>query len=47
MKNKDFLHWNIEMQHRLLDIQLKDERQTARKDAAVTNGAILRRFCMM
>lgn len=40
-------HWNIEMQHWLLDIQLKEDAQTARKDNAVTNGAILRRFCMM
>lgn len=40
-------HWNIEMQHWLLDIQLKEDQQTARKDDAVTNGAILRRFCMM
>ncbi len=40
-------HWNIEMQHWLLDIQLKEDVQTARKDNAVTNGAILRRFCMM
>lgn len=39
-------HWNIEMQHWLLDIQLKEDRQTARKDDAVTNGSILRRFCM-
>lgn len=41
------MHWNIEMQHRLLDIQLKDDRQTAREDAAVTNGSILKWFCMM
>lgn len=40
-------HWNIEMQHWLLDIQLKEDAQTARKNGAVTNGAILRRFCMM
>lgn len=40
-------HWNIEMQHWLLDIQLKEDQQTSRRDDAVTNGAILRRFCMM
>ena len=39
-------HWNIEMQHWVLDIQLKEDQQTARKDDAVTNGSILRRFCM-
>ncbi len=40
-------HWNIEMQHWLLDIQLKEDVQTARKNNAVTNGSILRRFCLM
>lgn len=40
-------HWNIEMQHWLLDMQLKEDRSTARRDNAVTNGTILRRFCMM
>lgn len=35
------------MQHWILDIQLKEDLQTARKDDAVTNGSILRRFCMM
>lgn len=40
-------HWNIEMQHWILDMQLKEDRQTARKDGAVTNGSILRRFCLM
>lgn len=40
-------HWNIEMQHWLLDIQLKEGRQTAGRNNAVTNGAIQRRFCMM
>lgn len=40
-------HWNIEMQHWLLDIQLGEDAKTARRDDAVTNGSILRRFCMM
>ena len=40
-------HWNIEMQHGLLDIQLGEDRTTARRNDAVTNGSILRRFCMM
>lgn len=39
-------HWNIEMQHWLLDIQLREDQQTARRDDAVTNSSILRRFCM-
>jgi hypothetical protein len=34
------------MQHWLLDIQLREDQQTARRDDAVTNGSILRRFCM-
>ncbi len=41
------VHWNIEMQHWLLDIKLKKDQQPARKDNAVTNESILRRFCMM
>lgn len=40
-------HWNIEMQHWLLDMQLNEDRSTARRDNAVTNSAMLRRFCMM
>jgi len=40
-------HWNIEMQHWLLDMQLGEDGKTARRDDAVTNGSILRRFCMM
>lgn len=40
-------HWNIEMQHWILDMQLNEDKCTARRDNAVTNGAILRRFCMM
>lgn len=40
-------HWNIEMQHWILDMQLREDQQTARKDGAVTNGAILRRLCMV
>ncbi|MCD8202608.1 MAG: ISAs1 family transposase [Prevotella sp.] len=40
-------HWNIEMQHWQLDIQLREDAQTARKDNSVPNGAILRRFCLM
>lgn len=40
-------HWNIEMQHWLLDMQLKEDLQTSRKDNAVTNGSILRRLCLM
>jgi hypothetical protein len=31
-------HWNIEMQHWLLDIQLREDDKTSRKGAAITNG---------
>lgn len=40
-------HWNIEMQHWLLDMQLREDGKTARKENAVTNGSILRRLCLM
>ena len=40
-------HWNIEMQHWLLDVQLKEDQKTARKERAMTNSAVLRRFCLM
>ena len=40
-------HWNIEMQHWVLDVQLKEDQKTARKGAAMASSAVLRRFCMM
>ncbi len=40
-------HWNIEMQHWHLDVQLREDAKTARRGNAVTNGAVLRRLCMM
>lgn len=39
-------HWNIEAQHWLLDVQLNEDRYTARKQNAIVNGSILKRFCM-
>ena len=39
-------HWNVEMQHWLLDVQLDEDRKTARKGNASTNAAILRRLCL-
>lgn len=35
------------MQHWLLDIQLREDQQTARRNDTVTNGAIRWRFSMM
>lgn len=40
-------HWNIEMQHWLLDVRLNEDKKTARKGSAMINSALLRRFCMM
>lgn len=39
-------HWNIEAQHWVLDVQLKEDGKTARKGNAVPTAAILRRFCL-
>lgn len=39
-------HWSIEAQHWLLDVQLNEDRYTARKENAIVNGTILKRFCM-
>lgn len=40
-------HWNIEMQHWVLDVQLNEDGKRARKDEAMKNSAVLRRFCLM
>ena len=39
-------HWNIEAQHWVLDVQLKEDGKTARKGNAVPTAATLRRFCL-
>ena len=39
-------HWNIEMQHWLLDMQLREDCMTANKGNSMLNASILRRFCM-
>ena len=41
------LHWNIEMNHWLLDIQLNEDRSTARKGYAMPTAGVLRRLCMV
>lgn len=46
MKIKE-AHWNIEMQHWLLDVQLREDMKTSRKNNSITNGGIMRRFCLM
>ncbi len=39
-------HWNIEMQHWVLDVQLNEDKDTSRKENAIKNNTILKRFCM-
>ncbi len=39
-------HWNIEMQHWILDVQLNEDKFTNRKDNAVINNSMLKRFVM-
>lgn len=39
-------HWNIEMQHWILDVELNEDRFTNRKDNAVINNSMLKRFIM-
>ena len=39
-------HRNIEAQHWVLDVQLKEDGKTARKGNAVPTAATLRRFCL-
>ena len=46
MQSIKLSHWNIEMQHWILDVQLNEDRDTARKENAIKNNTILRRFCM-
>lgn len=46
MQSIKLSHWNIEMQHWVLDVQLNEDRDTARKENAIKNNTILRRFCM-
>ena len=46
LQNIKLSHWGIEAQHWLLDVQLNEDRLTARKDNAIVNASILKRFCM-
>lgn len=39
-------HWNIEMQHWILDVECNEDRSTIRKDNALINNSILKRFVM-
>lgn len=40
-------HWRIEALHWVVDVQLREDSKTARRNNAITNGSILRRFCLM
>jgi len=39
-------HWNIEAQHWILDVQLNEDRCNSRKNNAIINNSILKRFSM-
>ena len=39
-------HWHIESQHWLLDVIMDEDFQTERKGNALSNSAVLRRFCL-
>lgn len=39
-------HWHIESNHYIMDVQLNEDRCTARRDNATINASILKRFCM-
>lgn len=39
-------HWNIEMQHWILDVEYNEDRSTARKDNAISNASMFKRFAM-
>ena len=39
-------HWNIEAQHWVLDVQLKEDGKAARKGNAMPTAVTLRRFCL-
>lgn len=39
-------HWNLEMQHWILDVEYNEDRSTSRKDNAVVNASALKRFAM-
>lgn len=47
MLNIKLSHWNVEAQHWILDVQMDEDKKTARRGNAVSNGAILRRFCLL
>ena len=46
MQSIKLAHWNIEMQHWILDVQLNEDRDTSRKENAIKNNSIIKRFCM-
>ncbi len=46
MQSMKLSHWNIEMQHWILDVQLNEDRFTNRKDNAVINNSMLKRFIL-
>lgn len=46
LQNIKLSHWNIEANHWLLDVQLNEDRLTARNGNSTVNASILKRFCI-
>ena len=39
-------HWNIEAQHWILDVQLNEDLNTARRDNSIENASAIKKFCL-
>lgn len=39
-------HWNIEAQHWILDVQLNEDLNTARRDNSIKNTSAIKKFCL-
>ena len=46
IQNIKLSHWNIEAHHWILDIQLNEDKSTARRDNSVENTSALKKFCL-
>ena len=40
-------HWNIEAQHWILDVQLNEDLNTARRDNSIENASAIKKFCLL
>lgn len=46
IQNIKLSHWNIEAHHWILDVQLNEDKSTARRDNSVENTSALKKFCL-